>query len=203
MRFDLTARLFPLIFDKYAYSLFERKGFSLSRKKVHIEYKAMIIRTPALPKNNPFIGNVLMGCYALSFCKAYPDIIDEELFRELVLALCNSKPMINGHKKEDAFDEKMLLQKEEGASLSQNSDYEMDWRYRFQREKDCYDLIYTRCGLCQLGRRENCFHLIRYLCEADFITYDLMGADLKRTQTLASGGTCCDFHVSRKDKKYD
>ena len=161
----------------------------------------MIIRTPALPKDNPFIVNVLMGCYALSFYKAYPDMISDELFHKLILALCSSKPMVNAHKKEDAFDEKTLLQKDKGAFLSQKSDDEMDWRYSFQREKDHYDLIYTRCGLCQLGKRENCFHLIRYLCEADFITYDLMGADLKRTQTLASGGTCCDFRVSRKDKK--
>lgn len=161
----------------------------------------MIIRTPALSKDNPFIGNVLMGCYALSFYKAYPDMISEELFHKLVLALCSSKPMVSGHKKEDAFDEQTLLQKEKRAFLSQNSEDEMDWRYSFQRDKDQYDLIYTRCGLCQLGKRENCFHLIRYLCEADFITYDLMGADLKRTQTLAGGGSCCDFHVSRKDKK--
>lgn len=160
----------------------------------------MIIRTPALPEDNAFKGNILMGCYALSFYKACPEIVSEELFRELVLTLCHSRPMVSGHKKEDAFDEKTLLQKEKGALVSQNSDFEMDWKYSFQRGNDHYDLTYTKCGLCRLGIRENCFRIIKYLCEADFITYDLMGADLKRTQTLAGGGKCCDFHVTRKDK---
>ena len=200
MKYDLTARLFPLLFDKYAYSLFKQNGLSLSKKKVHQEYRSMVMCTPSLHKDSPFIGNLLMGCYALSFYKAYPERVNDKLFHELVLTLCNSKPMVNGHKSEDAFDEKALLQKEKGAPLSEKSDFEMDWKYSFQRGKDHYDLIYTKCGLCHLGRRENCFHLIRYLCEADFITYDLMGADLKRTQTLAEGGNCCDFHVSRKGR---
>ncbi len=107
--------------------------------------------------------------------------------------------MTDGHKKENAFDEKMLMQKEQGASLSRNSRYEMDWQYTFHRNKDSYDLTYTKCGLCQLGKRENCFHLIRYLCEADYITYDLMGANLKRNHTIAEGSSSCDFHVSRKE----
>lgn len=199
MKYDITARFFPLIFDQYAYDFFKKEGLSLSKKKIHETYKEMVKRTPSLPKDNSFIGNLLMGCYALSFYKAYPDVINEELFHQLVLTLCLSKPMVKAHKNEDPFDEKVLLLKEKEAVLSQNSSYEMDWKYTFKRNDDSYDLTYTKCGLCQLGKRENCFHLIPYLCEADFITYDLMGADLKRTTTLANGDSCCDFHISRKD----
>ena len=95
----------------------------------------------------------------------------------------------------------MLIKKEKDALLSQDANFEMGWKFTLQRNEDSYDLTYMKCGLCQLGKRENCFHLIRYLCEADFITYDLMRADLRRTQTLANGGSCCDFHVSKKEKK--
>ena len=200
MKYSLTPFLFTLIFDRYAYACFKKEGIVISKKKVHKEYKEMVERTPALPDDDPFLGNLLMGCYALSFYKAYPEIITEELFRKLVHALCYSKPMVNAHKKEDAFDEKTLLQKEKDAKSPKESSYEMGWQYTFNRGKDFYDLIYTKCGLCQLGARENCSHLIRYLCEADLITYDLMGARLKRTQTIAEGGSCCDFHIERKEK---
>ncbi len=201
MKYDLTARLFPLIFDKYAYGILKEKGLKLSKKAVHKEYRSMIKRTPELQKDSLFTGNLLMGCYVLSFYKAYPDLIDEKIFHDLVIALCLSKPMVNGHRNEDAFDEKTLKLKETDALRSQDSDLEMDWRYTFHREKDHYDQIYTKCGLCQLGKREDCFHLIRYLCESDLITYDLMKADLQRTMTIANGDECCDFHVSRKDRK--
>ena len=200
MKYDLTARLFPVIFDRYAYGLFRREGIDISRRKVHTAYRAMVRRTPALPKGSSFAGNLLMGCYVLSFWNAYPGRISEELFHQLVVTLCTSRPMVNGHRNEDAFDEKTLSRKEQEAPLSGNPDYEMDWQYSFQRSSSSYDLIYTKCGLCQLGRRENCFHLIRYLCEAYFITYDLMGASLKRTKTIAQGDHCCDFHVCRKEK---
>ena len=201
MKYDLTAKLFPLIFDKYAYALFGKEGVHLSKKKVRSVYRAMVETTPPLSKGDSFTGNLLMGCYALAFYKAYPDLISDTLFHQLVLTLCSSKPMVDGHKKEDAFDEKMLIKKEKDAVLSQDANFEMGWKFTLQRNEDSYDLTYMKCGLCQLGKRENCFHLIRYLCEADFITYDLMGADLRRTQTLANGGSCCDFHVSKKEKK--
>lgn len=201
MKYDLTARLFPLLFDQYAYPPLKKRGLPVIKKKIHQTYRKMVERTPGLSKDSQFTGNLLMGCYVLSFYKAYPSLISEEIFHELVLALCNSRPMVAGHKNADAFDEKMLSQKEKDALYSQNSSYEMDWRFTLQRDRNSYDLIYSKCGLCELGRRENCFHLIRYLCEADFITYDLMGADLHRTDTLASGGECCDFHVSRKKEK--
>ncbi len=159
----------------------------------------MVKRTPTLPKGNPFIGNILIGCYVLSFYKAAPDLINEDIFHELVIALCYSKPMVNGHKNENAFDEKMLKQKEQDPLLSQSSIHEMDWRYSIDcKDRNTYDITYTRCGLCQLGKRENCFHLIKYLCEADYITYSLMGAELKRAHTLANGDECCDFRISRK-----
>lgn len=34
MKYDLTAKLFPLIFDKYAYALFGKERVHLSKKKV-------------------------------------------------------------------------------------------------------------------------------------------------------------------------
>ena len=77
----------------------------------------MVETTPPLSKGDSFTGNLLMGCYALAFYKAYPDLISDTLFQQLVLTLCSSKPMVDGHKKGDAFDEKMLIKKEKDALL--------------------------------------------------------------------------------------
>lgn len=200
MKYDITARLFPLIFDKYAYSCLQDKGITLSHKQVHKEYKAIVERTPSLPKDSSFIGNLLMGCYVLSFYKTDPKQITESVFRDLVSALCLSNPMVKGHKGENPFDHKALLHKEKEAALSIESKNPMDWQFTFTYDEDAFDLTYTSCGLCQLGKREKCFHLIKYLCEADYVTYDLMGTKLIRHHTLANGDECCDFHVERKEK---
>ena len=200
MKYGFSARLFPLMFDKYVYAFLEDNGIrSISKANIHKEYKKMVQRTPELPKDNPFLGNILIGCYVLSFYKASPELISEEIFHELIIVLCHSKPMVNGHKNEDAFDKKMLEQKKKDAAASQTSDQELDWKFTIDvKNNDSYDITYTKCGLCQLGRREHCFHLIPYLCEADYITYSLMGAELRRDHTLAKGDDYCDFQVSRK-----
>jgi len=102
---------------------------------------------------------------------------------------------------ESAFSEKNIRTREEAARKSQTSSYEMDWKSTFMRiDKDNYEFTYTKCGLCELGRREDCFHLIKYLCMTDFISFDKGGAKLIRNHTLASGDDYCDFHVSRKEK---
>ena len=86
------------------------------------------------------------------------------------------------------------------AIKSQSSEYEMDWKSTFRRvSPDNYEFTYTKCGLCELGRRENCFHLIKYLCMTDYVSFDLGGARLVRNHTLANGDECCDFHVFRKE----
>lgn len=36
------------------------------------------------------------------------------------------------------------------------------------------------------------------MCNMDFPKYELVGAKLIRTKTLAVGDTCCDFHVIKE-----
>ncbi len=45
--------------------------------------------------------------------------------------------------------------------------------------------------------------LIKYMCQMDYISIDMMGSVLYRTKTLATGGDCCDFHVVKKGSKMD
>ena len=194
----------PLIMDKAVYAFLRDYGIDVTpafKKKIRKEYKEIVARTPALGKGNSLTKILYIGCYLISFYKAAPDVIDEKCFEELVRYLCDE--MIRRQKEdESAFSEKNIRTREEAARKSQTSVYEMDWKSTFRRiDKDNYEFTYTRCGLCELGRREGCFHLIKYLCMTDFISFDKGGAKLVRNHTLANGDDYCDFHVSRKEKK--
>jgi type I restriction enzyme S subunit len=78
----------------------------------------------------------------------------------------------------------------------------MDWKSTFvlAPDKKSFDLTYTKCGLCELGKREECFHLIKYMCKTDFVTFEYMGAKLTRNHTLANGDSLCDFHVTKTEE---
>ena len=56
---------------------------------------------------------------------------------------------------DSAFSEKNIKSREEAAKRSQTSVCEMDWKSTFRRiDKDNYEFTYSKCGLCELGKRE-------------------------------------------------
>ena len=85
------------------------------------------------------------------------------------------------------------------------SDSEYNWYtdYTPGRDETEYFCTYRKCGLCTLGRKYGHPELIPYMCQMDYISIDMMGAILYRTQTLATGGGCCDFHVVKKGSKWE
>jgi type I restriction enzyme S subunit len=205
MKYGIIGAVMPLIMDGVTYKYLENSGVRVTpefKKKVKKEYKAMVARTPGLAKGNSLEKNLYIGCYLLAYHKAYPDIVTEERFEGLINALCDE--MVKRGKEDDsAISEKCIREREESALKSQKSDYEMDWVFTFKRGEggNSYEFTYTKCGLCELGRREGCFHLIKYLCKTDYISYDLGGAKLVRDHTIANGDDCCDFKVYRKDRR--
>ena len=204
MRYGFMGMAMPLIMDKTIYTFLRNYGIEVTsdiKNRIRKEYKEIVARTPALGKGNSLTSILYIGCYLISFYKAAPDIIDEKCFEGLVRFLCDE--MVRREKETDgAFSEKSIRTREEAARKSQTSVYEMDWKSTFRRiDKDNYEFTYTKCGLCELGKREGCFHLIKYLCMTDFISFDKGGAKLVRNHTLANGDEYCDFHVSRKEIK--
>jgi type I restriction enzyme S subunit len=202
MRYGFMGMAMPLIMDKAVYAFLRDYGIDVTpafKKKIRKEYKEIVARTPALGNGNSLTKILYIGCYMISFHKAFPDVIDEKCFEGLVRYLCDE--MLRRQKEdESAFSEKNIRTREEAARKSQTSSYEMDWKSTFRRiDKDNYEFTYTKCGLCELGRREDCFQLIKYLCMTDFISFDKGGAKLVRNHTLANGDDYCDFHVSRKN----
>ncbi len=205
MKYNLMAKLMLLIMDKSIFEYLKSEGVAIDygfKKNCKTAYKEIVNRTPTLAKDNSLLPTLYIGCYLISFYKAFPDIITEQRFEGMINALCNSKILREGHKNQSVFDEKSLTTKADTAMKSQISNYEMDWKSTFvlAPDKKSFDLTYTKCGLCELGKREGCFHLIKYMCQTDFVTYEYMGAKLERPHTLANGDSLCDFHVTKKEE---
>lgn len=203
MKYSMMAKVLPLVLDKTVYGYLNSDGANITKetkKEIKREYKAMVLRTPGLDKGNSLEKNLYIGCYLLSFAKAAPQIVNEERFSGIIKAMCDE--MVRRSKEDDSmFSEKNIRKRQLAAEKSQSSDKEMDWISTFERKnEDHYEFTYSKCGLCELGRREGCFHLIKYLCLTDYISFDLGGAKLVREHTIANGDGYCDFQVYRKVK---
>ena len=110
--------------------------------------------------------------------------------------------MQKSHRKErengTLFSDKVQDKKLREAERSQHSKYEMDWKFTYEKGEDEFYCTYTECGICKLAQREHTEAWLPCLCRMDYGTYDMVGAELIRTTTLAAGDECCNFHVIRK-----
>jgi hypothetical protein len=61
----------------------------------------------------------------------------------------------------------------------------------------------TRCPYVDTCARYGCPELAQFSCKADDVTYGSLHPKLVwgRTQTLGTGGSCCDFRLSVKNDK--
>jgi hypothetical protein len=57
---------------------------------------------------------------------------------------------------------------------------------------------FSRCGLWELCKRENCPEFAPVLCKTDYVMARFGKANLTRKSTLADGADKCDFLYTRK-----
>lgn len=169
------------------------------KKRVKKEFKAMLLRTPDIGGNS-LERNLYIAAFVFSLHKACPEKITPEIVDEMARAVFDSDFMVKAHKNKKCtmFDDKVQDKKLQESIASRNSEYELDWKFEYTKGTDEFYNTYTECGICKLGRRENCFEFVPCLCNMDDRNYINEGGRLHRTKTLAAGDDCCDFHVTRR-----
>lgn len=204
MKFDAKARLYAGIFNGMMKSYYKKylpdRDWPAIKRKLNAEYRAMIERTPGLPRGNSLAANLVMAAYFFSLPRADAQMTPELMDRMFEYGLASNlmKRLHEGKKKRgelftDAHQDRRIAE----AAASQTSPYEMDWRFTYIKGKDEFWCTYTACGICKLAGREGAEAYLPCLCKSDFLNYELVGAHLERTKTLGAGDDCCDFHVTR------
>lgn len=168
------------------------------KKKVKQEYKAMLLRTPDIGGSSLQM-NLYIAAFVFSLYKAEPEKITPDMVNEMVTAVFDSPFMVKVHKNKKCtlFTDKVQDKKLQESIASQTSSYELDWKFHYEKGVDEFYNTYTECGICKLGKRENCWEFVPCLCNMDERNYRNEGGQLHRTKTLANGDECCDFHVTR------
>jgi hypothetical protein len=59
-----------------------------------------------------------------------------------------------------------------------------------------FDIV--ECGICKLFKKNQQEAYARILCEVDYMTSEIAGLTLLRTNTIANGGARCDFRFAYK-----
>lgn len=204
MKYGLHARIMFIILKlrihKFLKSTLGKERAVKIIKRSGREYRAMIQRTPDIGgEENMNYDAMIVGAALFSVYKASEGAVTEDVFDKMVDNLLHWNLLLKAYDKNDEFSKEILMKRKEDALRSQKDKYKADWKYTFEViNKDEHTFTYSRCGICELAKRENCFNLVKYICKMDFVTYGCMGAELTRTKTIADGDSICDFHLKRK-----
>lgn len=206
MKYTMTARMYALLFNRILDGYYKKHlpqkyaQFTQLKRRTTTEFRAMVERTPGIGGSS-LKGDLIGACYFFAMAKADPDMTPD-LMNAIVDAGIHSSFMQKAHegkrKKGSLFSDKTQDRKAREAAESQNRHDEMGWTFTYEKGTDEFWCTYTRCGICTLARREHMERFLPCMCQMDFATYDMVGAELIRTKTLAAGDECCNFHVKRK-----
>ncbi len=204
MKYGLIGMLIPVLVKKPAFEYLDQNAPGISPGEVKKVYKGIIARQPEIGgmKNNLIIG-LYMAAYLMAVWKVSPDQMTDEVFNGLVDHICASDIFVRMNKGRNFFTEKNIQTRNTLQNDPFFNSFPENWKYTFSYDMSVPEctITYTRCAICEMARREDCFHLMKYLCTTDYAQQALMGNTLVRTMTIGNGDDICDFHIIGKKKQ--
>ena len=201
MKYNFTARTFEIAFSYLAKKYYQEhpEDFDIKPvlKKVKKEYSNILYRTPSI--HNSLESNLIGASYLFALAKKVPNMTPQKLDKIIDYGL-HSPLLIKLHAHKNIFSNRAQNKMIKAAKQSIKSTKEMDWSFTYQKGENEFWLTYTRCGICKLAKNENVLEYLPCMCKMDFAKYEMVHAKLERTMTLASQGSCCDFHVTKSTK---
>lgn len=170
-------------------------------QKTHEEYKNMLRRIDDVGKDNPMASNIYECLIFLALWKAADGRISIDELREIsveILSMPVLKLMglfVNGNKASGVQRVRKMMEKD-AQWLEQNPQYKKySWDFNFDKtkHKDGFYYHFTQCPLNNFARKEGYLEVLPVMCDIDYLTAKLMHFTLHREQTLAGGGTKCDY----------
>lgn len=203
------------IIDKVVFAVVANTSVKELRKE-HPEWKACAIRKNARPrfikmlKDTPEIGSYRQNCLKIcltggavwfSIFEAVEELygrMSDELYSRMCNATYTIPVMARKYRKMPFFDAKFQDKYADkmGKVLKVKSD--SNWTPNYGKGAPDYSTMrFTTCGLCALTNRTGHKDILPIMCSTDYTVAKLMGVNLHRDKTLATGDACCDYLYTR------
>ena len=197
MKYGVMGMAVPLLVKKPAYAYLDRNVPGVSPKAVKAEYKRIIADQPDVggSKNNLIMGNTLIRTKTIGSSACFWPF--SELPNSAAAVAAITATFIKMNRGRNFFTEKNINTRnalQHDPIFTGNPE---NWQYSFSYDMSVPEctITYTKCAICAMARREDCFHLMPHLCKTDFAQQKLMGNTLIRTKTIGNGDDICDFHI--------
>ena len=199
----LYLRLFSILLRK---PLREAYGKEITRRALKNApgiYREMLSKVDDIGADNPMAGNIYMCFVLMAVWKGAEGAITPDSFRPVVRELVRSplaSKMVGGRDMNRPEDIRKswegLYAKRDWANLHPRyRDKTWDFNIDEKMHRDGVYYYFTRCPLNNFARKYGYLEILPACCELDYLITEANHAVLHRDQTLASGGTMCDYWV--------
>lgn len=172
-------------------------------------YRELLSRADDVGAKNPMAGNLYQALIFFALRQAADGKMTEDDLRGITDELLSTPPF-------KAFGLFINLNKPLGiklmaAGMRRSADWieehpqykDVSWDFNFDETKHKQGFYYhfTRCPIYAFAQREGFLGILPIICDTDFKTAENLHGRLIREQTLARGGTVCDYwYVGSKEQ---
>jgi hypothetical protein len=208
MRYSITCKIFIAvlggIMKKEFTKRYGREYAKTAAQKAECEYKVIIARAPDIGGDNPFLSTLFMGAVFVAWYSAVRDTVNVTEMEAAILTALEFSPLIKLYaRKSDQLTDGYRKRLANVAEWTQRNagKYPQSWIVTVDKAPaGCTAYSFSRCGLWELCKHENCPEFAPVLCKTDYVMARLGKADLIRKSTLADGADRCDFLYTQKEK---
>lgn len=199
MKYGLMGKIYGYVFYQMCKNDLRKSVSKKETKEIRREYKAIHRRAKDIGNDNKLYMSYAMCMFYIAMNRQ-THLTAEETYQILHDGIKNSGLIQKVLGNADAYlDQKKMAGRLKWSKKTHQKQYENDWVVDILPGNGEYDLgyDYTACGVCKLCRDEGCPELAAYNCRIDFLLAEMIGMELKRTTTIAEGGSVCDFRYRK------
>ena len=198
MKFNITFSMFEKVLSSMVKKHINDKNIMKEIKK---EYRAVVDRAGDIGSDNTLLSSYALCAFFIAMNRKDNKSADENIaILEKEMKESKLVKTFLGGDADTYFCDKKMAFRREWSKKTHERKYEDDWVVDVIEKDDKYDmgLDYTRCGVCEMCKKEGCFEWAKYLCRLDFMLVEMIGIKLDREGTLADGANKCDFRFKRQ-----
>lgn len=180
---------------------FSKEDYKVIMIKAKDEYISLLAKADDIGEDNPMASNLYFALLFLSFHTFNPNVITEDMLREMIRFVLTDKILLKLMKADlnKERDMKNLRKKMEIAHKwsEENKDKHPEtWQFVFDNShKDGIYYYFTKCPIAKFFKDNNLSHLTHIFCEIDYLNLENRGGRLIRNNTIADGADICDFWI--------
>lgn len=206
MHMTISAYIFPIISRKIVSEQLSRyypkNDLKKLIKNINKEYTSIVKRASDIGgSKNIFSGIYLMSMYLIAAYKNTTEKINIDEWNKLIANIITNCDFVKNRISKNNQLSKSYKNKIMEASKwgKDNKDkYPDNWQVELKdgENPNLTHKVFTKCGLCNLCKKEGIPEFTPCLCATDYITVGFSNCKLYRPTTLAKGDSCCDFYVT-------